>query len=540
MCRRPDDVPASDVSVDRARRPSPPYPTGARSPAYDASMPTVRRSSPVLIATVVGLLVLAVSARLALLRATDLWLDEAASVLMARMSLRELFELLHHESHPPLYYLALHALYALADVGPMAVRWFSVAASVAWIATLLLLRPTALSPAAGCLAASLAALHPLALYYGVEGKMYAALWLCGALVVGALLRGGARAVIAAAVFQALALYLHNFGVLLLPVWLAAWFYERAHRRTVAIACGAAVLAWLPWAVTFLPAQLAVQSAGDNFKVALASESHLSHLLQTVLAVSAVPPFPSYLRTLASLPSTPLAWLGLVLVPAAVIGGHRLWKSGARREVAVLGVAALSACLPLLLVDLLRPVYLPARYELLVLTPLFWLTSASLGGAPQRGRLLTAVRAAPAVVAALVAALVGVQFQRVPEIHRTKGALAELIEERGDSIEVIAVGLTYGALAVASWELDGRARVLPFPAAAATSPGERSPTGYLPHVLDADASQLAVLAPAELDVLLAPTDEPSLLPPLDKALREHGFSPRAPEQAGAYRWIHYRR
>lgn len=500
----------------------------------------MRRSSPVLIATLVGLLILGLSARLALLRATDLWLDEAASVLMAHMSLRELFELLHHESHPPLYYLALHALYGLADVGPMAVRWFSLAASVAWVAVLVLLRPAALSPAAGCLAASLAALHPLALYYGVEGKMYAALWLCGALVVGALVRGGTRAIIVAAVFQATALYLHNFGVLLLPVWLAAWFYERAQRRTVVIGCGAAVLVWLPWAVTFLPAQLAVQSAGDNFKVALAGESHLSLLWQTVLAASAVPPFPSYLRTLASLPSTPLAWLGLVLVPAAVIGGYRLWKAGARREVAVLGVAALSACLPLLLVDLARPVYLPARYELLLLTPLFWLTGASLDGAPQRGRLLTAARAAPALVAALVAALVGLQFQRVPELHRTKGALAELIEERGASIEVVAVGLTYGALAVASWELDGRARVQPFPAAAATSPGERSPAGYLPHVLDADAAQLAALAPAELDVLLAPTDEPSLLPPLDHALRARGFTPQTTEQVGAYWWVHYRR
>ena len=56
---------------------------------------------------------------------SDLWLDEALSVNIARLPLGDLRTALKHDGAPPLYYLALHVWTAVLGSGDSAVRALS-------------------------------------------------------------------------------------------------------------------------------------------------------------------------------------------------------------------------------------------------------------------------------------------------------------------------------------------------------------------------------------------------------------------------------
>src|SRR5664279_3851219 len=56
---------------------------------------------------------------------TDLWLDEAQSVAIARQPLAGLFAALRQDGSPPLYYLLLHYWMVLFGAGNIAVRALS-------------------------------------------------------------------------------------------------------------------------------------------------------------------------------------------------------------------------------------------------------------------------------------------------------------------------------------------------------------------------------------------------------------------------------
>src|ERR1051325_2259176 len=56
---------------------------------------------------------------------SDLWLDEALSVNIARLPLRDLPTALKHDGAPPLYYVLLHVWTAVLGSGDWAVRALS-------------------------------------------------------------------------------------------------------------------------------------------------------------------------------------------------------------------------------------------------------------------------------------------------------------------------------------------------------------------------------------------------------------------------------
>src|SRR5262245_34495825 len=56
---------------------------------------------------------------------SNLWLDEALSVNVARLHLGDLREALKHDGAPPLYYVLLHVWTAVLGSGDWAVRAFS-------------------------------------------------------------------------------------------------------------------------------------------------------------------------------------------------------------------------------------------------------------------------------------------------------------------------------------------------------------------------------------------------------------------------------
>jgi mannosyltransferase len=195
---------------------------------------------------------------------SELWLDEAQTVAIARLPLGELAEGLRHDGAPPLFYVLLHVWMSVFGESNLAVRFlpglFGVAAlpltwlaarrlggrSVAWAAVLLL---TA---------------SPFAVRYATEARMYSlvvVLVLLGYLAVTDLLRRPASrpaAVGVGAVTGAL-LLTHYWSLYLLFVTGATLVVlarragspvrEGARRGLVAMGVGS--LVFVPWLPSFL-------------------------------------------------------------------------------------------------------------------------------------------------------------------------------------------------------------------------------------------------------------------------------------------------
>jgi len=134
---------------------------------------------------------------------SNLWLDEALTVNIARLPLRRIPGALRHDGAPPLYYLILHGWMRLFGTSRVAVRVLSGLFSVAclplmWVAARRLARAVGLDDGGRRLAVAatvLLATSPFAIRYATEARMYslvALLVLCGYLALTAVLDGPGR------------------------------------------------------------------------------------------------------------------------------------------------------------------------------------------------------------------------------------------------------------------------------------------------------------------------------------------------------------
>jgi len=210
-----------------------------------------------------ALVVVAVGVVLRFWATSDMWLDEALTLNIARLPLSQLHEALRRDGAPPLYYVLLHFWTGAFGTSDLAVRSLSGVLSCAtlplmWIAGRRLGGRTV---AAGALV--LVATSPFAVRYATENRMYALVGFLTAAGVLALQRSLRRAtpatLVAVAVITAALLYAHYWALYLVGVsglWVAwrAWRGEperrRPARRTlVAVAVGC--LAFVPWVPTFV-------------------------------------------------------------------------------------------------------------------------------------------------------------------------------------------------------------------------------------------------------------------------------------------------
>ncbi len=192
---------------------------------------------------------------------SDLWLDEALTVNIARLPLSQLHEALKHDGAPPLFYVLLHfwmqlfgtgdtAVRALAGcfmVGAVVVTWFAArrigGERLAWLSALVM------------------ATSPYAIRYATETRMYSLEMLIVASGLLAFQRTVERPTLGrAAVFGvlvALGAYTQYWIFYLLVVvgamllWMA---WRGPHREAGRLLLGATVvglLFFLPWLPTFL-------------------------------------------------------------------------------------------------------------------------------------------------------------------------------------------------------------------------------------------------------------------------------------------------
>ena len=215
------------------------------------------RSNPDLIALTI--LSLAVLLRFWGIGDKNLWLDEAASWVVATADWPEFWRVVKLDIHPPLYYLLLKGWVASFGDSEVAMRSLSAIASVAglWFAYLLARRflPRAVALAVlGWLAIS-----PHQLYYAQEARMYAFAALAVLAGTVAYVRwidseGRSLAALTGVVAAATAaLYLHYFTAL----WVASlvlftllWRPAQARGavlRRFALAMASIAVLYLPWA-----------------------------------------------------------------------------------------------------------------------------------------------------------------------------------------------------------------------------------------------------------------------------------------------------
>jgi mannosyltransferase len=221
---------------------------------------------------VLGGLVIAVGVVLRFVARSDLWLDEALSVNIARLPISDLQTALRHDGAPPLYYVLLHFWTDVFGTGNFAVRSLSglfsvVTLPLAWFAGRRLGRPgppgrvsddSSRTRLVAALVVLVFVCSPYMIRFATEARMYSLVMLLVTAGYLALRRAlerpslGRLAVVAFLV--ALMLYTHYWTIYLLAVVGVGVIWCAFRGRTPELRHGArgVIVALVAGAITFVP------------------------------------------------------------------------------------------------------------------------------------------------------------------------------------------------------------------------------------------------------------------------------------------------
>ena len=256
---------AAGASVPGASGPGGPGAPGSPGDAVDAvepeGPPFARTTLAAIGAGTVLVMVFAVVLRF--WTRSDLWLDEALTVNIARLPVHEIPSYLRRDGAPPLFYVLLHFWMGLFGSSDIAVRSLPgvfgvVTVPLAWLAGKRLG-----GPRVGWAAMLLVATSPFATRYDTETRMYSLvvlLTVCGFLALDrSLQRPRPGNLIAVGAVTGLLLYTHYWSLYLIGttmLWLAwqswrgrpQWIRgARASLAATVVGC----LTFVPWLPTFL-------------------------------------------------------------------------------------------------------------------------------------------------------------------------------------------------------------------------------------------------------------------------------------------------
>jgi 4-amino-4-deoxy-L-arabinose transferase-like glycosyltransferase len=131
----------------------------------------------------IAILLLATFLRFYRLAHQSLWADEGNSLALAQRGFMEIAQRTAFDIHPPAYYWLLKIWTALFGYSEVGLRSLSAALGVGVVYLVWLLGRQLFSPKIGLLAALIAALSPLQVYYSQEARMYMLLTLLGSATV---------------------------------------------------------------------------------------------------------------------------------------------------------------------------------------------------------------------------------------------------------------------------------------------------------------------------------------------------------------------
>lgn len=311
------------------------------------------------------------------LHAQSLWYDEGFSAWLASKPVAEIVARTAADIHPPFYYVLLHTWMALAGTSEFSLRFLSVMAGVPAVPLMWGLARRLVGRQAGPVAALLAAVAPVWLWYAQEARMYTLVTTLGLAATWALVRLLER--------PSRRLWFLYTTALLLAVYTQyyAWFLVAAH-AVVAMLMGLGrgkagwrtlwwpVAGWSLGFLAFLPwVQFVVLRLG-------ADRSYWSGTLSPQRVLASLLTFWAAGHTIPS-------WLTELLPPlvlALLLGGHLILfvdrRMPRRKRWPVALVMAAWVIVPLvglLFISWGRPKYHP-RY-LLFTVPAYWLAVTTL-------------------------------------------------------------------------------------------------------------------------------------------------------------------
>ena len=215
-------------------------------------------AGPLIAVVVAGIVAVGVGARF--VTKSDLWLDEALSVNIARLPFGDIAGWLKHDGAPPLFYWMLHAWTSVFGTSNVAVRSLAGVAGVIALPLAWCCGRRLGSNRTAWIAVVLVAVNPFAVRFGNETRMYG---LEIAMVFGAILavrraieRPTAVRLLMVATLSCMLLYTHYWclsivGAGCIVLLAIAWNTSGELRRNVLRALGALVVggmafaAWLP-------------------------------------------------------------------------------------------------------------------------------------------------------------------------------------------------------------------------------------------------------------------------------------------------------
>jgi mannosyltransferase len=237
-------------------------PARVATPGDGDAKVTRRSPAPWIVAAAVAVLAAGVVMRFVAL--SEMWLDEALTVNVSRLPLRDIPEWLRHDGAPPLYYFLLHGWTGVFGTSNFAVRSLSAVFSVATLPAIWFAGRRIAGRTGAWIALLVMASSPFAIQFGSEARMYSLVMLLvtlGYLAVRRLLERpslGRQAVVA--LITGLLLYTQYWAFYLIAVvgallaW-QAWRGRDADQRHAAragiVAVVAGVITFLPWVPTFL-------------------------------------------------------------------------------------------------------------------------------------------------------------------------------------------------------------------------------------------------------------------------------------------------
>ena len=192
---------------------------------------------------------------------SDLWLDEALSVNIARLPLGDLRAALQRDGAPPLYYVLLHVWTGVLGSGDVAVRSLSAVLGVGTLVACWYAARRSFGTTAAWLAIVVIATNPFLIRYATEARMYMLEMLlvaCGIIVVPrALERPTFGRLALVALVTALLVYTQYWafylvGVVAVALLVVAWRDVTQRRAALLVvgAIGVGLLTFIPWLPTF--------------------------------------------------------------------------------------------------------------------------------------------------------------------------------------------------------------------------------------------------------------------------------------------------
>jgi 4-amino-4-deoxy-L-arabinose transferase-like glycosyltransferase len=328
------------------------------------------------------LILLAFGLRIHQLDNFGFWQDEGLTTLRSGYSITEILsnritiqEGITKDTHPPAYYLVSHIGQALLGNSDFSYRFVSVLSGILLVPLLFQLGRRINGPGVGMLAALLAAVNPLQVWYAQEARMYTMLVLLGTAATYVLWRSLTLPRLSSSslfarmalyfLLAGLAFYTHYTAIFLIAIQSLFWVWLLWRRGMRLLILGAAV-AGLLVALPLVPATIPRLFTG--------AETAYYYVPPWIMLQDVVHGFGQGITSNFDRAGIKLLDVGLLLLLLVGLVGTQRIESDRRLSQIFLLVYLLAAVVGLMLGSLLKPMYLGVRH-IIVGSPAFVLLAA---------------------------------------------------------------------------------------------------------------------------------------------------------------------